>query len=232
MSLFAPCNKLRKILDPAHKECIICAGERFGWKNWDEYMREYTGDRFHQELNEELWQYNGASSARLRCFIRGLAFAIYNEFETDLPDVLQVYRGIELDQSEIDKYRKGRLVYWPGFTSTSKSLRVVEKYFEGNTLFLIKLRRGKRLCVATLKDRSQYQNELEVLISANCGFRVEKRRKIDTSIRRKFNLTSNKFTHFVMMTLADEAYAAAEPYLCADHTQVRRWAAFCLKYSI
>jgi hypothetical protein len=195
----------------------MCAGEGYDWANDEDYLKEFTGDNFYREVNNLLWDQSSNLSHRLKSYVRGLAYHIYMEFESDLPDVLTVYRGVELSSSQLAMYTKGALVYWHAFSSTSKSLEVVDKHFARNTLFVIHMHRGRRLCMATLRDRTFYKNEMEVLISANVGFRVRRVLKVDKLVRAKYGVTSSKFKVLIELDMEDEKYAIPSRTLCEDH---------------
>jgi len=82
-----------------------------------------------------------------------------------------VYRGMGLSDDQAQQYKTTKDVFfWPGFTSTSKDLKVARK-FAKNTLFIIQIPPRFSYSAADISSLAVYKEE-EILFGAYTCFRV------------------------------------------------------------
>ncbi|CAF0784227.1 unnamed protein product [Didymodactylos carnosus] len=124
---------------------------------------------FYRELNKCLCQ--GVDSNLVGACTQNLSSVIYQSNHNDLPNV--VFRGANFCRDEIARLehaqRTDTLIYFNGFTSTSRSQREADKF--GTWLLCIRIPYGFQ-CAADISEYSQFQNEQEILIAANSGFQI------------------------------------------------------------
>jgi hypothetical protein len=153
--------------------------------NEDVVMRMYTENHIYKELNASL--NTGNLTQYQKQFTMLLGDAIYQIIER-LPKT--VYRGLKLGADVLKEYKdaEGRTIYWYGFTSTSRDMDTAKTF--GPVLVEIELEKGNRDHVADMTAHSKYEDEAEVLISANAGFFIE---HVDVARRyMKLSLVDNE----------------------------------------
>lgn len=98
----------------------------------------------------------------------------YSRFSKDY--IGTVYRGIQLDHTEIETYKDniGQWKTWTAYTSTSRDRQMAEVF--GNTLFIIEVTDTKLSALRTydIAHISHYPHEEEILIPAGVSFQILK----------------------------------------------------------
>ena len=97
-------------------------------------------------------------------------------FATVPRDVTTVFRGCQLSEDEIEKYKQaiGQIIHWHAFTSTTMSRNVAES-FSVNTLFILTLDKSEKNehCEHDISHDSQFADEEEILLMPGHNFIVE-----------------------------------------------------------
>ncbi|CAF1130071.1 unnamed protein product [Adineta steineri] len=96
-----------------------------------------------------------------------------------------VYRGLQLDYTDIDLYKQdiGQWKTWPAFTSTSKDRQLAEMF--GNTLIIIEVTKVKLSSPRAydIAHISNYPHEQEVLMPAGVSFQIL---KVEQDLSQKY----------------------------------------------
>jgi len=92
----------------------------------------------------------------------------------------KVYRGTNLEEDDIKRYKKGELFIWASFVSTSKSK---DQCLGGNVLFEISSREhffgvNDKAYPRDISNLSVFPEEAEVLFPISCAYRVESINKL------------------------------------------------------
>jgi len=162
-------------------ECCKCYANTQNWTRTTLrilYTREQG--QWYKRLNSELRSLTATDqvSADIRLPTLLLANAIYLECVDTLPG--RAYRGIQVESESLHalaeayaSVQQGQHVYFHGFTSASRSRQVAENFAgDSGILFDIELVRGRRKCVADMRNSTAFPDEEEILISCNAGFSV------------------------------------------------------------
>lgn len=89
----------------------------------------------NQALRGEL---DATTTAKWQCYKRLLIRAL-----NKLPNFVGlVFRGIKVDQDEIDRYQVGEIIEWPAFSSFTK---LENRSFSGKLKFIMFVKRGKSI---------------------------------------------------------------------------------------
>ena len=145
-------------------------------------VRLYTQDSFlYQIINETLRDDDRTKLHTLGPF----CYLLYNyegkskHRATRLPKKIVLYRGERLTADDIKEYREhmvnGAIWRWAQFVSTTKNITVAEEFSDGNTLFIINMKRPEAskqgISIACVSEFSQ---EEEVLLRPGVRFQVMK----------------------------------------------------------
>ncbi|CAF1550097.1 unnamed protein product [Adineta ricciae] len=154
----------KKLRQSSNKSCIELS---------EMCIRFYTKDSFlYYVLNKALREqdYSKLDTLGPFCYILRLySRRLQNYIGT-------VYRGVELDFTTVEAYKKhvGEWKSWPAFTSTSKDRQMAEMF--GNTLFIIEIADVKLSSPRTydISHISSYPHEEEILLPAGISFQILK----------------------------------------------------------
>ena len=162
--------------------CAKCYALRKSWNR--ETLRElYTREKgqWYKRINDELnaLASGGHASDELKLSTLLLANALFHEYIPFPGLPTRVWRGVAVDNAQAlaNAYAAvqdtDELIYFYGFTSTSRSRNVALGFAGGDgILFDIELVRNQRDCVADMRNTTEYKEEQEILISCNAGFGV------------------------------------------------------------
>ena len=155
-------QQLLDVIDKNDEEVWhVCAHlytmESFLYRKMNEYMR-LLGDESHKDLWKSKIQTFGPFAYILQMFARTTKF-----------DKMYLYRGANLSDDLIQKFRENTDTYlmFPAFTSTSRNRTKAEQF--GNALFIIHTSSNSGNDVAPLSD---YPDEEETLLDADFGFHI------------------------------------------------------------
>lgn len=155
-------QKLLSVIDKPDQEVWECCAhlytmESFLYKKMNEYMR-LCGDK----NSIELWKSKMVTFGPFGYLLQSLTFSKeYSKF--------YVYRGANLSDDLIKKYRENSEAYltFPAFTSTSRNRKKAEQF--GNVLFIIHAASTAGNNVAPYSD---YPDEEETLLNADFAFYI------------------------------------------------------------
>jgi hypothetical protein len=145
-------------------------------------IRLYTQDSFlYQIINETLRDDDRTKLHTLGpfCYILYIYDGGSKRKLTRLPEKIVLYRGERLTPDDIKEYREymesGAVWRWTQFVSTTKSIAVAQEFSDGNTLYIINMKRPEAskqgLSIACVSEFSQ---EEEVLLRPGVRFKVMK----------------------------------------------------------
>ncbi|UJR12473.1 hypothetical protein I4U23_016648 [Adineta vaga] len=142
-------------------------------------VRLYSMHTFlYQQLNQFLREADRTKIETYGSFVR-LLYSYFNHPWSIEVHSIEVYRGMNLLPSMIDEYKKvaksSASFRWAGFSSTSKSRKLVED-LDTNTLFIMKLIKvySREKKAIDISDYSQYPEEEEVMLKSAVQFTVDK----------------------------------------------------------
>jgi hypothetical protein len=159
--------------------CVRCFYKDNGL-NHDIVTNAYTAPNLFKDLNRALCQ--RYSDTFLKMYSLLLCKAITDASHDIIPAV--VWRGVGYSQELLEMYAShvGRVIWLYSFTSTSRSQPVAQKWAnkkvkekEGATATVIEIRLplACRAAAADVASRSQYPEELEILLACNAGYKIE-----------------------------------------------------------
>jgi hypothetical protein len=162
---------LRELSSVVSSFSKICKAINTAPNNYD-VIRTYTSNikvgfhTFYTYINEQLCKDDEQTIQKLMPLIRRATKQInYNGPTEDCV----VYRGMQLNAQQRAYFKINTIFRFPGFTSTSKSQVLAEKF--GNTLFQIHIYSGC-LQVKDVANISHYPSEQEYLFSPYSLFEV------------------------------------------------------------
>ncbi len=154
-------EQLLKVKDGTSEEIWQCCAhlytmESFLYKKMNEYMR-LAGDKQH----EALWK---SKVVTFGPFAHLLGLVGPRDYKK-----MTVYRGANLSDDLIDKYRNnlGAYLTFPAFTSTSRNRQKAEQF--GNVLFIISISSLEGIDVSSYSD---YPDEEEILLPNDFAFYI------------------------------------------------------------
>lgn len=155
-------QQLLNVIDKSNQEVWQCCAhlytmESFLYQKMNEYMR-LCGDASHKELWKSKMETFGPFAYILSMFTHSKDFK-----------KMYVYRGANLSDDLIQKFRQNIGIYlmFPAFTSTSRNRAKAEQF--GNTLFIIHTNTSSGNDVAPFSD---YPDEEETLLNADFNFHI------------------------------------------------------------
>ncbi|CAF1140755.1 unnamed protein product [Adineta ricciae] len=142
-------------------------------------LHQYTKWSFLSTLvNEFLREEDSSRVNALGPFVKQLLLC-FKKHPLKLEKKMKVYRAINLDETQLDKYEQcvGKTnLRWPNFSSTSRERTVAEKR-DSNTLMIITLKRcypDNDRRAADIVYASEFREEQEVLLRAGVEFSVKR----------------------------------------------------------
>ena len=155
-------EQLRNVIDESVQQIWECCAhlytmESFLYQKMNEYMR-LCGDKSHRDL----WRSKVHTFGPFGYLLLSLKWG--GEYKK-----IYVYRGANLSDDQIQKYRENIGVYltFPAFTSTSRNRAKAEQF--GNVLFIIHAASNNGHDVAPYSD---YPDEEETLLTADFTFYI------------------------------------------------------------
>ena len=155
-------QQLLNVIDKSNQEVWECCAhlytmESFLYQKMNEYMR-LCGDASHKNLWKSKMQTFGPFAYILSMYTHSKDFK-----------KMYLYRGANLSDDLIQKFRtnNGAYLMFPAFTSTSRNRAKAEQF--GNTLFIIHTNTSSGNDVAPLSD---YPDEEETLLNADFSFHI------------------------------------------------------------
>ncbi|CAF3668477.1 unnamed protein product [Rotaria socialis] len=142
-------------------------------------MRIYTRETFlYKLLNTVLRNEDMSKVDTLGAYCWLVDSGISPELGENQACDLTVYRGMNLTQNMIQKYKQaiGKTIEWLGFTSTTKNRTKAAQF--GTTLFIVHISvqyyDDYGSCHRDISSLSDYPNEEEVLLSPSHRFKVDR----------------------------------------------------------
>jgi len=157
-------------------------------------VKLYTEDSFlYRIINETLRDNNRTKFETLGPF----CYLLYNYVGNSknnhgkLPEKIVLYRGEPLTQEVIEEYKStvgsNTIWRWTQFVSTSKQRSVAEKFSNGNSLYIIEMKKrsasDQGVCISAL---SAFTIEDEVLLRPGIRFKITKIEEEEGSKRHLF----------------------------------------------
>ena len=145
-----------------------------GCNNYDFILKEYTNGPICYDVNGYLR--NGILN-RNKNEIQSIIWCLHKAITESIPNVINgttVYRGIKVKIP--NNVGIGKKFYFPEFLSTSKDINISKGFASNGTLMIIYIQNnfdnGKKNYCKDVEYLSYHPNEKEVIITANCQFKI------------------------------------------------------------